>query len=54
VQGLMRFAPEEFTALLRRGTWAVAKRGEKLVEQGEELNRVFCIPNGVPSGSGQG
>jgi uncharacterized membrane protein YkgB len=46
MQGLMRFAPDEFTALLHRGTWAVAKRGEKLVEQGEELNRVFFIHSG--------
>jgi hypothetical protein len=46
MQGLMRFAPEEFTALLHRGTWAVAKRGEKLVEQGEALNRVFFIHRG--------
>jgi CRP-like cAMP-binding protein len=46
MQGLMRFAPEEFTALLHRGTWAVAKRGEKLVEQGEALNRVFFIHSG--------
>ena len=46
MQGLMRFAPEEFTALLHRGTWAVAQRGEKLVEQGEELNRVFFIHSG--------
>jgi uncharacterized membrane protein YkgB len=46
MQGLMRFAPGEFTALLHRGTWAVATRGEKLVEQGEELNRVFFIHSG--------
>src|SRR5262245_39777027 len=46
MQGLLRFAPDEFTALLHRGTWAVATRGEKLVEQGEELNRVFFIPSG--------
>ena len=46
MQGLMRFAPDEFTALLHRGTWAVAKRGEKLVEQGEALNRVFFIHSG--------
>jgi uncharacterized membrane protein YkgB len=46
MQGLMRFAPDEFTALLHRGTWAVAKRGEKLVEQGEELDRVFFIHSG--------
>jgi CRP-like cAMP-binding protein len=46
MQGLMRFAPEEFTALLHRGTWAVAKRGETLVEQGEALNRVFFMHSG--------
>jgi uncharacterized membrane protein YkgB len=46
MQGLMRFAPDEFTALLHRGTWAVAQRGEKLVEQGEALNRVFFIHSG--------
>jgi uncharacterized membrane protein YkgB len=46
MQGLMRFAPEEFTALLHRGTWAIAQRGEKLVEQGEDLNRVFFIHSG--------
>jgi hypothetical protein len=46
MQGLMRFAPDEFTALLHRGTWAVARRGDKLVEQGEELNRVFFIHSG--------
>jgi len=46
MQGLMRFAPDAFTALLHRGTWAVAERGEKLVEQGEELDRVFFIHSG--------
>ena len=46
MQGLMRFAPDEFTALLHRGTWAVAGRGTKLVKQGEELNRVFFIHSG--------
>ena len=46
MQGLMRFAPDEFTALLHRGTWAVAAPGTKLVEQGEELNRVFFIHSG--------
>jgi uncharacterized membrane protein YkgB len=46
MQGLMRFAPGEFTALLHRGTWAVAQRGEKLVEQGATLNRVFFIHHG--------
>jgi uncharacterized membrane protein YkgB len=46
MQGLMRFAPDEFTALLHRGTWAVARRGAKLVEQGEELNRLFFIHSG--------
>jgi hypothetical protein len=46
MQGLMRFAPDEFTALLHRGTWAVAQRGDKLVEQGKALNRVFFIHSG--------
>jgi uncharacterized membrane protein YkgB len=46
MQGLMRFAPDEFTALLHRGTWAIARRGEKLVEQGEALNQVFFIHSG--------
>ena len=46
MQGLMRFAPDEFTALLHRGTWTVAKRGDKLVEQGEALDRVFFIHSG--------
>jgi uncharacterized membrane protein YkgB len=46
MQGLMRFAPEEFTALLHRGTWAVAQRGDKLGEQGEARNRVFFIHSG--------
>jgi hypothetical protein len=46
MQGLIRFAPDEFTALLHRGTWAVARRGDKLVEQGEALNRVFFIHSG--------
>ena len=46
MQGLMRFAPDEFTALLHRGTWAIAQRGDKLVEQGEALHRVFFIYSG--------
>jgi hypothetical protein len=46
MQGLLRFSPDEFTALLHRGTWAVAKPGDKLVEQGEELDRVFFIHSG--------
>ena len=46
MQGLMRFAPDEFTSLLHRGTWAVAARGEKLVEQGEKLDRLFFIHSG--------
>lgn len=46
MQGLARFAPEEFTTLLHRGTWANARAGEKLATQDAELDRVSWIQSG--------
>ena len=44
--GLMGLAPEAFTILLHRGTWAVATPGERLIQQGETLDRLFFIHSG--------
>ena len=46
MQGLMRFAPDELTALMHQGQWGVAQPGTKLVEQGQELDRVYFVHSG--------
>lgn len=47
--GLMRLAPDQFTALLHRGAWAVAAPGDTLIEQGETLDRLLFVHSGCLS-----
>ena len=46
MQGLFRLAPDEFTSLLHKGTWAVARPGDVLVQQGEEIDNLCFIHSG--------
>lgn len=46
LRGAVHEAPDGFHSLLRRGQWGVARPGEILAREGEEMSRVYFIRNG--------
>ncbi len=46
VRGAVRQAPDAFHSLLRRGQWGVARPGELLAREGEQMSKIFFIRKG--------